>query len=57
MQVNCSADAGNLHESVQYALVVSLEVAPGQGIPVHNEIRMRIQQPVTVAVGTDIINR
>jgi hypothetical protein len=57
VQVNCSADAGNLHESVRYALVVSLEVAPGQGIPIYNEIRMRIQQPVTIAVGTDIIDR
>ncbi len=37
-------------DSTKYALVATLEVAPGQGIPIYEEIRMRIQQPVPVVV-------
>lgn len=52
IQVNCSADAGKLVESVRYALVATLEVAPGQGIPIYEEIRIKIQQPVPIEVRT-----
>ena len=50
IQVNCCADAGKLTDSIRYALVATLEVAPGQGIPIYDEIRLKIQQPIQVTV-------
>ena len=44
--VNCRAEAGKLEEEVPYALVASLEVAPGLSIPVYNEVRAAIQTRV-----------
>lgn len=39
IQVNCRADAGELAEAVPYALVVTVEVAPGLGLPIYQQIR------------------
>jgi hypothetical protein len=50
IQVNCSADAGKLAASVRYGIVATLEIAPGQGIPIYDEIRVKIQQPVRIGV-------
>jgi hypothetical protein len=44
--VNCRADAGKLEELVPYALVASLEVAEGVGIPVYDEVKAAIQTRV-----------
>lgn len=46
--VNCRADAGDLSETVPYAIAVSLEVAEGIDISIYNEIQTRIRPSVTV---------
>lgn len=38
VKVSCAKDAGKLEDGVPFALVVSLEVAPGSQIPVYQEI-------------------
>jgi len=43
LKVSCRADAGDLDESVPYALVVSLEVAPALQVPVYEELRVRLR--------------
>jgi hypothetical protein len=43
LKVSCRADAGDFDESVPYALVVSLEVAPGMEIPIYDEMRVRLR--------------
>lgn len=43
VQVNCCADAGELTESVGYALAVSLEVIDAPEIPVYDEVRAALQ--------------
>ncbi|HUT61308.1 MAG TPA: S8 family peptidase [Phycisphaerae bacterium] len=48
IQVNCRADAGELEEEVRYALVVTLEVAPGIDVRIYQEIRDRIQVRVPI---------
>jgi hypothetical protein len=50
-KVNCAADAGELATSIRFALCVTLEVAPGIGIPVYQEIRDRIAPQVQVQPG------
>ncbi|MBS0308894.1 MAG: S8 family peptidase [Proteobacteria bacterium] len=47
-KVNCAADAGDLVESVPFALCVSLEVAEGVGVEVYEEMRARITPQVQV---------
>jgi len=47
-KVNCAADAGELAESIPFALCVSLEVAEGVDVPVYQEIRDRIRPRVEV---------
>jgi hypothetical protein len=49
-KVNCSSDAGKLEEKVRFAICVSLEVAAGVNINVYEEVRARIQPPVTINV-------
>jgi hypothetical protein len=46
--VSCRADAGTLEEAVPYALVITLEVAEEIGIPIYDEIRVRIHERVRV---------
>jgi hypothetical protein len=52
-KVNCAADAGELKDKIPFALCVTLEVAPGAGIPIYQEIRDRIvpQVPIQPAAG------
>lgn len=48
IQVNCRTDAGGRQDLVRYGLVVSLEVAPETNLPIYQEIRNRIAQPIVV---------
>jgi hypothetical protein len=50
-KVNCMPDAGDLVGSVPFALCVTLEVAPGTGIPIYQEIRERIVPRVSIQPG------
>jgi hypothetical protein len=50
-KVNCAADAGDLAGSVPFALCVTLEVAPGIGIPIYQEIRDRIVPQIPIQPG------
>jgi hypothetical protein len=47
-KVNCKAEAGNLKESVPFAICVSLEVAEGIDVPIYQEIRERIAPKVGI---------
>ncbi|MBI5100617.1 MAG: S8 family peptidase [Nitrospirae bacterium] len=47
-QVNCRADAGELTDTVRYAVVATLEVAEDIEISIYNEIRTRIRPAVPV---------
>ena len=48
--VSCFEDAGELTEPVAYALVVSLEVAPGTALPIYTEVAQRVAVPVQTRV-------
>lgn len=48
IQVSCRADAGELDDEVPYALVTTLEVAEGIGVPIYDEIRARVRARVEV---------
>jgi subtilisin family serine protease len=48
VKVNCRPHAGSLDAPIPYALLVSLEVAPGTGIPVYQEVRARLRARVAV---------
>jgi hypothetical protein len=43
IQVSCRPDAGALDETVPYALAVTLEVAEEIGVPIYDEVRVRVQ--------------
>lgn len=43
IQVSCRADAGALDDPVPYALAVTLEIAEEVGVPVYEEVRVRVQ--------------
>ncbi|MFZ6843331.1 S8 family peptidase [Undibacterium sp. RuTC16W] len=47
-KVNCKAEAGDLRESIPFAICVSLEVAEGINVPIYQEIKERIAQKVSV---------
>lgn len=49
--VSCAEDAGKLQGTVPFALIVSLEVAPGSGIPVYQEIANKITPVPRVSPG------
>jgi hypothetical protein len=42
ISVNCREDAPELTEEVPYGLAVTLEVAPGSGVAVYQEIKTRL---------------
>ena len=42
IQVSCRPDAGALEEDVPYALLTTLEVAEEIGVPIYDEIRVRV---------------
>ena len=48
IRVNCVADAGRLLNPVEFALCVSLEVAEGVALPIYNQVRERINQPIAI---------
>ena len=50
LRLTCRAPAGTLTESVPYALAVSMEVGIETGIPVYDQVRVRLAQPVPAAV-------
>lgn len=52
IKVNCRADAGKLSVPVRFALLATLEVEEGIGIPIYQEIRDRLGQRVSVVAGT-----
>jgi Subtilase family len=46
--INCRADAGDLTDTVPYAVVATLEVAEGIEIPIYDEIQTRIRPVVPI---------
>ncbi|HCO94819.1 MAG TPA: exopolyphosphatase [Phycisphaerales bacterium] len=46
--VECREDAGSLDDLVYYGLAVTLEVREGIDIPIYDEIRERIEIPITI---------
>lgn len=48
-KVSCAEEAGKLADGVPFALIVSLEVAPGHGVQVYQEIADVIAPKVTIA--------
>lgn len=48
LQVSCRADAGALDVAVPYAVIASLEVPVGLGLPIYEEVRQALRVPVTV---------
>lgn len=51
LRLTCRAAAGNLADSIPYALAISMEVGADVGIPVYEQVRVRLAQrvPATVA--------
>jgi hypothetical protein len=52
IQVNCKGEAGELTDAVSYSLVVTLEVAEKDRLPVYEEIRSLIRPTVGITAGT-----
>jgi hypothetical protein len=52
LRVTCRAAAGNLADNIPYALAVSMEVGADVGIPVYDQVRVKLAQPVPTAVRT-----
>ena len=48
IKINCRADANPFKDAIKYGLVVSIEVAEELGIPVYDEIAVRIRPSVPV---------
>ncbi|HKY40327.1 MAG TPA: S8 family peptidase [Polyangiaceae bacterium] len=48
--VSCFEDAGEFTEPIPYALVLSLEVAPGIALPIYTEVAQRLRVPVQTRV-------
>ena len=48
VKVNCRADAEPLEQAVRYGMVISIETAESLGIPVYNEIALRVRPAVTI---------
>ena len=46
--VSCRADAGALEVEVPYALMITVEVPVGVGLPIYEEIRQALRVPVAV---------
>jgi hypothetical protein len=46
--VSCRADAGSLSASVPYALIATVEVGEGIGLPIYEEVREGLAVPVQV---------
>jgi hypothetical protein len=52
LRVSCRAGAGDLTESVPYAMAVSFEVAVESGIQVYDQVRARLVAPIRAGVRT-----
>jgi hypothetical protein len=52
IKVNCRKDAHKIINPVAYGLVVSLEVAEGIDLPIYNEIREKVVNPIGVRAGS-----
>ena len=50
LRVSCRAAAGNLAERIPFALAVSMEVAIEAGIPVYDQVRVRLATPIPARV-------
>jgi hypothetical protein len=50
LQVTCRPAAGNLADQIPYALAISIEVGVEAGIPVYDQVRVRLAPPVLAAV-------
>lgn len=48
IKVNCRAEAGGLEGTAPYGLAVTLEVAPGLGLNIYDEIRTRLRPPIGI---------
>ncbi len=42
-KVNCRADAGELTKPIPFALMVTLEVAEAEGLPIYQQVRQRLR--------------
>lgn len=51
IQVNCRAGAGALEDAVPYALAITLAVAEDLGVPIYEEIRLRVRS-ARIAIAT-----
>ena len=45
-----SADAGDLSESIPFALAVSIEMAPETAVPIYSQVRERIAPRVKIGI-------
>ena len=52
LRVSCRAAAGNLAERIPFALAVSMEVAIEAGIPVYDQVSVRLATPIPARVAT-----
>ena len=50
IKVTCDKDASNITEDIDYALMVSLEVAPGIQMPIYQQVSEKIAQQIPVRV-------
>jgi Subtilase family len=50
LRLTCRAAAGNLADNVPYALAISMEVGVETGIPVYEQVRVRLAQAVPAAI-------
>ena len=50
LRLSCRSAAGNLADTIPYALAISIEVGVGAGIPVYDQVRVRLAAPVPAAV-------
>ncbi|HEV3075570.1 MAG TPA: S8 family peptidase [Thermoanaerobaculia bacterium] len=48
LQVNCQPDAGKLDASVPYGLVVTLETADGIGLPIYDEVQVKLRHRLAI---------
>ena len=52
LRLTCRTPAGNLADDIPYALAISMEVGVEAGIPVYDQVRVKLAQPVPAAVRT-----
>lgn len=50
IKVSCDKDASNITEEIPYALIVSLEVAPGIDLPIYQEISEKITTNIPIRI-------